>query len=52
MLAKVIVDEKGQQIFNPSDTDLIGKSFPLHVMETIAAKAQQLSGLGGPPEKN
>jgi hypothetical protein len=52
MLAKVIVDEKGQQIFNPSDTDLIGKSFPLHVMEAIAAKAQQLSGLGVTPEKN
>ena len=52
MLAQVIVDEKGQQVFNPSDTELIGKSFPVHVMEAIAVKAQELSGLLGKPEKN
>lgn len=52
MLAKVIVDDKGVQVFDPSDTDLIGKSFPLAVMERIAIKAQELSGLMGKPEKN
>lgn len=52
MLAKVIVDDKGIQVFDPSDTDLIGKAFPLAVMERIAMKAQELSGLMGKPEKN
>lgn len=52
MLAKVIVDDKGIQVFDPSDTDLIGKAFPIEVMERIAHKAQELSGLLGKSEKN